>query len=109
MIFESRWGRSFSPTMSRSSPRSSKGSGKSPLITAEIGRDHDAFSDVEPELFHLFAEGRPRKRRVNVDDVSARAVGDRSENIAASQLPFGENAGKRRVNRNAARDLGLGP
>jgi hypothetical protein len=42
------------------------------------------------ELRDLRAEGRPGEGRVHVDDVSARAVGDRLEQIATGAVDLGE-------------------
>ncbi len=53
-------------------------------------RDHLALAERDAELRDLLAEGRPGKRRVEIDDVAARAVRDVLENVLARPIGPGE-------------------
>jgi hypothetical protein len=81
--FESRWGRYLSPTLPRTFPSGSK-------LGSKLSLDHLAFAHVDLELRDLGAERRPRKRRVDVDDVAARPVRDGLQKIAARAVDLSE-------------------
>src|SRR5450432_3611266 len=67
-----RWGRYFSPMSTRTF-----------LSGSKLGLDHLPGAHVDLELCDLRAERGPGERRVHVDDVAARPVRDRLQEIAA--------------------------
>jgi len=56
----------------------------------EISVEDESLTQRDPELLHFVAEGRPRKRGVDADDVAARTVGDGLEEIPAGAVDLGE-------------------
>jgi hypothetical protein len=83
LCFESRWGRTLSPTFPRTFLSGSK-------LGSKIGLDHLAFAHVDLELCDLGAQRRPGEGRVHVDDVAARPVRDRLQEIAARAVDLSE-------------------
>ena len=84
--FESRWGRTLSPTISPVSLAGSKAGRKAPKVTLE----DLPLADADVQLLHLCAYRRPGERRVDVDDVAARAVRDAFQQIAAGAVDLCE-------------------
>jgi hypothetical protein len=79
--FESRWGRHFLPAISSDLLTGSKLGSKA----LEFSDEYQAFEQADVELRHR-AESRPRERGVDADDVPARSVADRFEEISASPV-----------------------
>jgi hypothetical protein len=80
------WGHRFLPALPPFSVGDRQPGSKGPEISVE----DEPLADGDPELLDLRAQSRRGKRRVDADDVTARAVRDRLEQIAAGAVDLGE-------------------